>query len=143
MMIGMVRKVRASRMAYHAREDDKAEDEIIDHSFYGKIGFSRVSPEAYLAAFKANLGVGSREQGVEEEATSECPRLTKLPVSAATRSSPLTCQRTGGGSLLKHFKATLERSAKSKRTPRQTKLRLRLRRQKGPRARPPRQKDEQ
>ena len=57
-------------MACHAREDDEAEDEVIDHSFHGKIGFSRVSPKAYLAAFEANLGVGSREPKVEEEATS-------------------------------------------------------------------------
>ena len=68
----------------------------------------------------------------------ECARRNIPPASAATRNSPPTW--TGCGNLPRHFKATLERSARSKRTPRKARGRLRLRRQKGSRAGTTRQK---
>ena len=46
MMLGMVKeKDGKARLgaAYHAREDEEEENEVIDHSFHGKRGFTRVS----------------------------------------------------------------------------------------------------
>ena len=55
------------RAAYHAREDDEEEDEVIYHSFHGKRGFTRVSPKACLTALEASISVGNREPKEEEE----------------------------------------------------------------------------
>ena len=70
MMLGMVKeKAGKARQgaAYHAREDEEEEDEVIDHSFHGKRGFTRVSPKAYLTALEASISVGNRVQTEEGE----------------------------------------------------------------------------
>ena len=74
MMLGIVKEKAGKERqgaAYHAREDDEEEDEVIDHSFHGKRGFTRVSPKAYLTALEASISVGNREPKEEEETPGE------------------------------------------------------------------------